>query len=217
MLLKGKCSNCKNKIPYFYPLLEISSGFLFAASLFFVKNVGLNPFQLNESGIIFSQDLFLFIFWLFCLSILIFIFFFDVKYYLIDDRVMIPAILIALITIIFLPANQLFPDIKSALIGALIPFFFFLIQILISKGKWIGSGDLRIGLFMGLILGFPNVIVALLLSYIIGSIAGLIVASKKGTIKNIAIPFGPFLVLGTIIAFFHGSQIIQWYMNLVLG
>ncbi|KKP38089.1 MAG: type IV prepilin leader peptidase PilD, leader peptidase (prepilin peptidase) / N-methyltransferase [Candidatus Peregrinibacteria bacterium GW2011_GWF2_33_10] len=215
VILKGKCSKCKKEISLFYPLIELSTGILFAISLPLVKIFSITPFSLNSQNLLVTPDFWEFMIWIFILTMLVFIFFYDARYYSIDDRVMIPALILTAILIALLPTNKFLPDIKSALLGALIPFLFFLVQILISKGKWIGTGDLRIGLFIGLILGWPKIIIGLFLSYIIGSIFGIILALQKGSIKNIKIPFGPFLTLGTFITIFAGDVIWQWYLNLI--
>ena len=77
-----------------------------------------------------------------------------------------------------------------------------------------GVGDIKLVFFMGLLLGWPNILVALFFSFLIGAIIGLglIVAGKK-TLKS-EVPFGPFLVTGTFIALFLGQPIIDWYLNL---
>ena len=214
-LLKGKCASCSKTISWFYPVIEWSTALCFALSLPLFHNLNLNPITFDYQSLLFTTDFFLFIFWLFCLSLLLFIFFYDAKYYSIDDRIMIPGIILTLIIIALLPEQNLFPSLKSAIIGALIPFIFFGGQILLSKGRWLGSGDLRIGILMGLILGLEKILIALFLSYIIGSIFGIIIGLQKGTIKGIKIPFGPFLAIGTFLAFFFGEQIINWYLEII--
>lgn len=101
-----------------------------------------------------------------------------------------------------------------ALLAALAIGGFFLGLIIITKGKGMGGGDVKLGALMGLGLGFPNSLLAVTLAFLIGAISavGLIVAGKKHFGENI--PFGPFLVLGSLIALFWGNQIIQWYLNL---
>jgi prepilin signal peptidase PulO-like enzyme (type II secretory pathway) len=76
-----------------------------------------------------------------------------------------------------------------------------------------GTGDVKLAFFMGLFLGFPNILMAMFLAFFIGAImgAGLIIFGKK-TLKS-EIPFAPFLIIGTFIAFFYGQQIINWYFN----
>jgi prepilin signal peptidase PulO-like enzyme (type II secretory pathway) len=216
ILIKGKCQTCSKKISFFYPIIEFVTGFLFAISLPLLKMKAINPIIFDAQGINFNFDLGIFIFLLFCLTILIFIFFYDILFYSIDDRVLVPAIIIIFAFIAIINQQNIFPDFKSAIIGALIPTIFFGIQILISKGKWLGSGDLRIGVIMGLILGFPNIIIGLFISYLLGSLLGLIIYIKKGYIKNIKIPFGPFLTTSTFITLFFGDQIINWYVDVIL-
>jgi prepilin signal peptidase PulO-like enzyme (type II secretory pathway) len=90
---------------------------------------------------------------------------------------------------------------------------FFLAIVLISREKWMGMGDAKLGFLMGLLLGWPDVIVALFLAVFIGAIMGigLIVMGKKGMKSEV--PFGPFLVTGTFIALFWADRLINWYFN----
>lgn len=104
-------------------------------------------------------------------------------------------------------------DFLSALIAATIIALFFGSLIFITKGRGMGGGDLKLGIFMGLVLGFPNAIVAILLSFLMGSIVGLtLILFRVKKLKNL-IPFGPFLVVGAIIALFWSEEIIKFYLN----
>ncbi len=91
---------------------------------------------------------------------------------------------------------------------------FFLFIVLVSQGKWMGLGDVKLVFLIGLLLGFPNILVALFLAFFIGAIIGigLIIFGKK-SLKS-EIPFGPFLVGGTFIAMFFSQNLINWYLNL---
>ncbi len=194
---RGKCRFCKKNISTLYPVIEITTGIIFA--LIYWKF----PFET-------AAEMPLTIFYLAISLILIFTFFYDLKYLEIADTILIPGVILALIGTFFWET----PDIISALIGMGIGVTFFLIQILISRGKWVGGGDIRIGAFMGAILGWKMVLAALVISYIIGSIITiplLITGDKKLGNK---IPLGPFLVTGTFIALFYGEQIVNWYLNL---
>ena len=83
---------------------------------------------------------------------------------------------------------------------------------------WIGGGDLIIGLIMGLLLGFPLSLVALAFSYFLGALIGVIMIFyhkwQKGERKMV--PFVPFLVSGTLVAFLWGNQILDWYLKVFL-
>ncbi|OQA70914.1 MAG: Type 4 prepilin-like proteins leader peptide-processing enzyme [Parcubacteria group bacterium ADurb.Bin247] len=68
---------------------------------------------------------------------------------------------------------------------------------------------------MGLFLGFPNILTALFLSFVIGSVVGIIaILLKKKKVKS-EIPFAPFLITGTVLSFFYGSNILNWYFDLI--
>lgn len=93
---------------------------------------------------------------------------------------------------------------------------FFYLLIVFTRGKGMGGGDLKLGVFLGLALGFPYALVALMLSFLLGSIFGivLILIGKKKFGQTI--PFGPFLSLGGIITIFWGAEIFRWYLHLAL-
>lgn len=94
---------------------------------------------------------------------------------------------------------------------------FFMLLIIITKGKGMGGGDVKLGAFLGLGLGLPNGFLATLLSFLIGAVfsaAAIIFGRKK---FGDQIPFGPFLVFGSLISLFWGSNIIDWYLHLSLG
>ena len=137
---------------------------------------------------------------------------YDLKHYLIPDKVLFPAIAVAflyrLFTSPFLFANYL--------LAVLVASGFFLFIFLISKGKWIGFGDVKLAILLGFLLGFPNILSGLFLSFFFGAIIGLILMflNKKGLESEI--PFAPFLIIGTFVAMFFGDQIIHWYMGLLL-
>ncbi len=188
LIQRGKCAFCSARISAIYPIIEITTSLTFLA-LSFQENFIIN-------AILFS--------------ILIFIFFYDFLYQEIHDAVMIPGILFALISSI------IFGTIQSSALGAVIGISFFGIQWLISKGKWLGSGDIRIGAFMGLMLGWQLTLVAIMSAYLLGTIYSLYLLATKQASQKTAIPLGPFLSLGTALAFFYGDVIIDRYLNLMI-
>ena len=109
-----------------------------------------------------------------------------------------------------------FQSLINPLISAFSASLFFLIIVLVSKGKWMGTGDIWLAFLMGLVLGWPNILVALMLAFFIGAIIGvaLIILGRKSMKSEI--PFGPFLVLGTFLALFWGEKIVSWYLNFYL-
>lgn len=202
LVLRGKCRNCSTAISIYYPLIELFTGVLFA--LMYLKY----PF-ISENGAFSGNAAALFLLNLYFMSVLSFSFFYDLKYMFVSDRVMIPAILIALISSV-LPGT---PHIIDSLLGALIAFTLFAVQIVASRGKWLGGGDVRIGVFMGLVLGWEQTIVALFMAYIVGACSAVltIVTGDKGAKSKV--PFVPFLVIGTLISLFLGRELIDWYLG----
>ncbi|MFH1610730.1 MAG: prepilin peptidase [Patescibacteria group bacterium] len=192
IFLFGKCSKCKQKISIQNPLVELITGCLFL--IVYLVN-GFNILSL--------------IFYFVVISFLIIIFIYDLKYYLILDKISIPAIIFVLIfNILFLDKSLLF--IISGLIGG----GWFALQFFVSKGKWVGGGDIRLGILMGLLVGWPGILVALGLAYVGGTIILLpFVALKKKKMKS-QVPFGVFLVLATIAVMFWQAQIIEWYLSI---
>jgi len=210
--LRGRCRYCHQKISWQYPLVEIVTGLLFI-------------FIFLRSDILGRSDLL--IFWFAIIQFLIVIFVYDLKHYIIPDRVIYPAIGIALVYN-FLKSDFLVstPGVFSSTPGVfwksdfLISAFgaagFFLAIVIISRGRWMGVGDIKLAFLMGLVLGWPNIFAALFLAFLIGAIIGIgLIFLGKKTIKS-EVPFGPFLVLGTFIALFWGDIIINWYIKFII-
>lgn len=108
---------------------------------------------------------------------------------------------------------SLYPMIGSLLMGFLIGGLFWAL-IILTKGKGMGGGDVKLGAFIGLGLGFPGALVALLLSFLTGAVVSLLLIALGKKSFGQTIPFGPFLVLGSLIALFWGSEIYNFYLNL---
>ncbi len=198
VILKGKCRYCHKKISIQYPLVELATGFLFLFTVYGLR------FTVLEA-----------VFYLIINCFLIIVFVYDLKHYIIPDKVIFPAIIITFFYQLFRVLDLGFGH-WDFIFSAFLASGFFLAIVLISKGRWMGMGDVKLAFFMGLFLGFPQIFVALFLSFFIGAIIGigLIALNKKGLKSEI--PFGPFLVVGTFIALFYGEQIINWYLSLFL-
>ncbi len=140
---------------------------------------------------------------------LVVVFVYDLKFSYILDRFTIPAMVVALVMNVWIGSLS----IVSMLIGAVMVGGFFLVQFMVSKGRWIGGGDIRLGVVMGLLLGWQVVLLALLISYMFGGFVGIgLILFKHKKIES-AVPFGTFLGIGTFVAMLWGEKIIQWYMG----
>ncbi len=205
--LKGKCRYCSLKISWQYPLVEIATALIFVAILNYELPI------INELSIV--NFLNILYYWIIA-SIFIVVFVYDLKHFIIPDGAVISAIIVSLVSI-FLNFFKDFYSLETLLyyfssaIGASLFFLFF---YLISKGKWMGFGDVKFAFAMGLFLGFPDTAIALFLSFLIGALVGvIIIAFKKKNIKS-EIPFGPFLIVGSFSALFWGDQILTQYFML---
>ncbi len=208
LILRGKCRFCRQLISLQYPLVEIATGLLFVL-IFQHLTFG---FDLEQFGAIWILNL-LFYFLIVCFLIIIFVY--DFKHYLIPDKIIYPAIAAALIfNFQFLVFNQ-FSMFRFSILSAVGAAAFFLSIVLISQGKWMGVGDVKLAFLMGLLLGFPNILLALFLAFSIGAIIGIgLILSNRKTLKS-EVPFGPFLVTGTFIALFWGEKVVNWYLSFI--
>ncbi len=203
LILKRKCRYCHQKISLQYPLVELFTGFLFVLTAYYVLS------SLNFQNLLFT------IYYLIIISFLIIIFVYDLKHYIIPDKIVYSAIGITLFYQLFRIWDfgnwNLFR--ASDLGFGVLPSLIFLVIILFSRGQWMGLGDFKLAVLMGLFLGFPNIVVALFLAVFWGAIIGLGLVIFGGKKLSSEIPFGPFLVTGTFVALFWGQQIINWYFN----
>jgi len=211
LILKGKCRYCGKKISLQYPLVELATGVLFLSIFNFQFSIH------NQFSIFNFQNLLTTSYLLLIACFLIIIFVYDLKHYIIPDKVIYPGIGIVLFYQLFRIwsfGNWNLFRIWDLGFGIL-PSLFLLAIILISKEEWMGWGDFKLAVFMGLFLGSPKILVALFLSFLIGAIIGLIlIITGKKTLKS-KVPFAPFLVTGTFLAMFFGEGFINWYLNLL--
>ena len=157
LIQKGKCRKCGKKISLQYPLVEFFTGLIFIFVVAYIFNFTLYSFINTLFLLIFS-----------CFLIVIFVY--DLKYYLIPDKIIYPAIIITFLYDIYI--SLLVQDLSlltSSIIAALIAGGFFLLIILISKGKWMGMGDLKIGILIGLFFGLPQTLLVLFLAFLSGA------------------------------------------------
>lgn len=204
--LGGKCRYCHKKLSWQYPLLEIVTGILFVVtfSQFLasraVNTQGIMPVQLLELG-----------FALFIVSSWIVIFFTDLKFGIIPDKILFPAIIISFLYI-FLFQN---PSLSVHFLSGLGACLFFLVLFLGTRGKGMGFGDVKLVFLLGLVLGFPAVVLSLYISFLTGALISLIlVIEKKLKLKN-TIPFGPFLIGAALIVYYRGDVLIQFIRQLL--
>ncbi len=197
LALRGRCLTCKNPIPLHYTLVEIGTAILFV----FLARYSLN--HPVENYLYFLRNIIF-------LIILIVVFVYDALYQEVLSEVVWLGSLIGLFFNIYLGYS-----ITSMLLGAVFISGFFMLQFAVSKGRWIGGGDVRLGVMMGLWLGWPVSLLALFIAYISGAVISLaLLALKKKTLKS-ATPFGTYLAISTLVCIIWGNRIIDWYLGLL--
>lgn len=191
--LRGRCRYCRAKLSWQYPVVEILTGALMV--LLAIK------FQMNFGPEFFISAVFI--------AFLIVIAVFDLKHYLILDKVVIPFFVLAL-------ANSIYQKyFLSSVIGALVIAGFFGLQYLISRGRWIGLGDVKLGLVLGSLGGWMLGVVLIVVAYFAGAAAGLgLILGKKKQLSS-RMPFGVFLGSSAIITILYGDKILAWYLKLI--
>lgn len=193
LFLRGRCRHCGVKISPLYALFELITALLFVYSYITLG------FQLE-----------LVIAWIF-ISILVSITISDLHTKLIPNKIIFPGMIVFLILRIFthpLPYTDY-------LIGFLVGGGIFYFIAIISRGG-MGGGDIKLLAMIGLVLGWQLTLVTILLSSVIGVVfSGILLLLGKIKRKE-PIPFGPYIALAAVIAYFWGDQLISWYVNLLI-
>ena len=191
--LGGRCRYCEAPIPRRVLLVEAMTGLLFVL-LWYRYGLSLQLLLATLYTCVF-----------------IVIFFIDLEHQLVLNRVIYPAIVVALVAIPITPGH----DVVELLVGGAVGFaLLFLIAFAYPAGM--GMGDVKLATFIGLVVGFPAIFVALLISFVAGGGigGGLLLTGLKG--RKDPIPFAPFLVAGGMAAMLYGQQIIDWYVRCLL-
>lgn len=198
----GKCRYCGARIPIRVLLVEVFTGALFG---FLFWRFGLSP----AFGIasFFS-----------CIFILILII--DLEHQLVFTTIIIPSCIVAIVIQLVMSITQSnWQIIISSLIGGVGCVILFLIIYFLSKlllhQEGMGLGDIYIVCLIGLSLGWKNSLVAIFIGIITGGLVAIILLVLKIKGRKQAIPFGPFLSLGAIIAFPFGYELFNWYLHLI--
>ena len=187
IFLKGKTKCCHNPLPWEYPIVEISTGILFL-STYYVLRITSYEFYIG----------------LIIITLLVFSFVFDLKYMILPD---FSTYILIVSALIIWGTNNL--GNWNYIISGLAAGLFLLALHVGTKGKGLGMGDVKLAVFMGLFLGYPKIILAFYIAFIVGAIVGLTMMGLKKASRKSMIPFGPFLIGGTYISWLFGDLIIK--------
>ena len=194
VLQKGKCRACSARISFVYPFVELSTAILFTLAPLFVG---------WSAEIVVSWTL---------ISLFVIIFVSDVHYMVIPNRILLffaPLLLIERITLA--PLTPWW----DSLLGSFVGFMMLFLIALVSKGG-MGGGDIKLFAVIGLALGVKLTVLAFFLSTFVGTMFGLIGMAIGHVKRGEPMPFGPAIVVGTLIAYFFGEAMIDMYVKVMM-
>lgn len=204
LIQHGRCRDCHSHISEQYVLVEF-----FTAILFLLAGVFL------WKGIFMLMPILSFVLILAIVSVLIAIFVYDYLHKIIPDPFVVALVVIGFLQIsiqVFYYGEPMSLFLNT-LINGLVLFIPFFILWSVSNGRWIGLGDGKLAFAIGIILPLSSAVSAIILSFWVGALAGLIYMYsnklKGNTEISHAIPFGPFMVLGTIIVLFYPLDLLN--------
>ncbi len=186
----GKCRHCKTPISVLYPLVELMTAILFTIS----------PFLVGWSKeLIIAWSL---------ISLCMIVIVSDIKYMIIPDRVNLFFLILFLIELMFIQTESWWDPLAGLLVGIAVP----LVIILVSRGG-MGGGDMKLLAVFGILLGWKLVLLSFFLATLFGTVVGIIGMMMGFIKKGKPFPFGPFLVMGALIAYFFGKDLIDLYIT----
>lgn len=209
--LGGKCRYCRKSISWQYPLVEVVTALLFVASYIFWPTGGpSNLFEIINFGL-----------WLVVLTGFIALTVYDLRWMLLPNRIVYPLIFVslvmALLSILSGPSSQFMELAINTIFSVMISGGLFFLIFQFSGGRWIGGGDVKLGILIGLLMHDPfKAFLVLFLASVMGTLfvlPGLMMGVFTNKTK---IPFGPFLIVAATISFIFGNAIIDWYKFSVL-
>jgi len=195
ILLKGRCRNCKSKISIQYPIVEFLSGLIY---LIIYLTYGLSIQSLIY--IILSS----------ALTIIAFI---DLNEQIVPWVISLPGIVLGFILSFFVPYISFVNSALGLVIGGGIILSIRLAGSVIFKKEAMGIGDIELAAMIGAFLGWKYIIISLFLGFFLGALVGIILIMLKIKSREDTVPFGPFIVLGSLITLLWGENIISWYIG----
>lgn len=195
IILRAKCRYCGKNISWQYPIVELGTALIYAI-LYLTFGLSLAVF-----------------FYLIIFSILIIVFVYDLKTQMTPETFVWIALVLSALGGWYFGDFGFLNMIYGGLAGGGILAFL----VLVSKEKWMGSGDIKIGLILGFLTGYPVAVAAIFLAFLIGSIAGIIYIKVAHKTMKDTLPFAPFLIFATFISLIFGNAIISWYLGTFIG
>lgn len=201
VLLRGKCRYCGAPISWQVPLVELIT------SLLFVLSYAVWPMSFHGLGLV------QFCFWLVLLVGFVALAVYDLRWYILPDRIVFPLVGIAtaelLVSVVFFHSG--WQQLLGGAWGVLIASGIFYVLYQVSGGTWIGGGDVKLGLALGILLGGPILSFLLLfVASVLGTLVSLPMLAVGKAKRTTLIPFGPFLIAAAILIELFGGHFTSW-------
>jgi len=191
LALKAKCRRCGEKISIRYPIVELITGILFYL-IYQNFDIGLNWIFLSYFA-----------------SLMVVITWIDIDFMLILHSITYPAIVVGFI---YSYINNTLPQsILGFIIGTVLFYLIAKLSFLMMKKEGMGMGDVALAALLGTWLGLNNLLGSLFISFLLGSVIGLIFLALKGRSEHF--PFGPSLAAGALITLLSNNYVFSWYIN----
>jgi leader peptidase (prepilin peptidase) / N-methyltransferase len=194
LALRGRCRTCHARISVMYPIVELTTAAIFAGGVMVYGPTGLLAVRLAFA------------------SALIVLFAIDLQHQILPNVVTLPGIVAGFAASWFLPPGWLSSLIGIAAGGGiLLAMAWAYFRVRGQEG--LGMGDVKMLAMIGAFLGWPLMILTLVLASFAGSLVGmLLLATGRGSMQA-ALPFGTFLALGALVAAVAGDPILTWYLS----
>lgn len=206
--LGGKCRYCHKPIGWQYPIVEVKLALLFILSYYYW------PYELH------GAEWSVFGAWLLCLTLLVALAIYDYFWLLLPDKLLKPLVILTLVYAVIpeLVTTDRTNNLLHPLVGALVIAGLFYILFTISGGKWLGFGDVKLAVPLGLLAGTAGQSLLLIFTAsILGSLVAIPLLVLKKTKMSSKLPFGPFLIAATIVVVLFGPSFSHWYTATYLG
>src|SRR5579872_1307273 len=198
VLIQGKCRYCKKNLSLQYPLIEIATGLLFITLFLLESPIFLSQYMLLSVDLVLGA---------LCFAL----FLMDIKYRILSDKLLIVFAFFALSRFFLTNPASIFLHIGIGFL-AMLPL---LLIFLFSKGRAMGFGDVKLIFLIGFLIGFPNIIICYYAAFLTGAVIGVIlIIGEKRKFHGATIAFGPFLLLGMVVAVLWGN--ILWNFTKIL-
>ena len=197
VFLRGRCMFCKKSISWRYPVVELVNALLYVLIFYF------SAFSLVSLV-------------LFCyVSSMVVITFIDIDHQIIPDVISLPGIVLGFAASFVFPWMSWMDSLLGILLGGGSLLAIAYLYAFLTGKEGMGGGDIKLLAMIGAFMGYKAVLPIIFFSSVMGTVVGVPLMLIKKADKRLAIPFGPFLALASLIYLFAGPQIVQWYLRLL--